>query len=904
MTNLPQRLAAILAADIANYTFLMELDEIGIVEAWRRARSAVIDPTVAQHHGRIVKLTGDGFLAEFPTVESAVKAALSMQDAFATMFADAAPGRKVEFRMGVNVGDVWVDSDDIYGAGVNIAARLESLADPGGICISGAVRDAVKHKITARYVDMGLQQVKNVAEPVHAWRVRSGGASAPTVAREDDDTMRTAYLSPVPPPETASPTAAFQPTTTQLLRRPSFAVPAAIALLVALAAAVWIWNRTAGARSAREEAVPRIGQLVELGDYEGAFALAGEAARSVPDDPLLRRLTPLFTATFSVATSPPDADVYVRIYGATDGEWRHLGRSPLTDVKVPRVPLRWRIEKPGFASAERATTSQDDNLGGRNIDVPLQESSAQTEGMVFVPGGPTNRTVNLVTIAAPELKPYFIDRYEVTNKAFKEFVDAGGYSNPEYWQGLEFIKDGVQLTFEQAVVEFVDSTGRPGPATWEQGYYPNRRDDYPVTGVSWFEAAAYARFRGKSLPTVYHWTKAVVPDTEMPSSLAATSAPLSNFGSAGPEPVGAHQGVGPFGTYDMHGNVWEWIWNVAPDGDGWVLGGSWEDPPYSFNSARPVDRFARMEINGFRLMQAEEVQQDLLGSVELLPERNTNLQPVPDNVFEEYRAQFNYVSGDLNPSEPTTVETTEEWIKQRVVIDTVNRERMPVFLFIPTDARVRPPLQALVYFPGIDRFLVPMNDAAVQVGFAAMPLDYIVRSGRVLVAPVFQGSYERFRAPYDATDALRSQREWVDRRWDIGRTIDYLMTREDIDASSIGYVGVSMGGSSALPLLALEPRFKTAVLLSGGLPFEGTPPITEPVNYVPRITLPVLMVNGRYDYRFTVDVAQQPLFDLLGTPVADKRHVILESGHGSLPRSQVVREVLDWLDKYLGPVPR
>ena len=147
MTNLPQRLAAILAADIASYTYLKELDEIGVVEAWRRACSTVIDPTVARHQGRIVKLTGGGFLAEFPTVESVVKAALSMQDAFATMFADAAPGRRVAFRMGVNVGDVWVDSDDIYGAGVNVAARLQSLAEPGGICISGAVRDAVKHKV-------------------------------------------------------------------------------------------------------------------------------------------------------------------------------------------------------------------------------------------------------------------------------------------------------------------------------------------------------------------------------------------------------------------------------------------------------------------------------------------------------------------------------------------------------------------------------------------------------------------------------------------------------------------------------------------------------------------------------------------------------------------------------------
>jgi dienelactone hydrolase len=886
----------------------MELDEIGVVEAWRRARAEVIDPTVARHHGRIVKLTGDGFLAEFATVESAVKAALSMQDAFATLFADAAPSRKVAFRMGVNVGDVWVDSDDIYGAGVNIAARLQALAEPGGICISGAVRDAVKHKIAARYVDMGLQHVKNVAEPVHAWRVRSGVSSAPAVAREDDDTMRTAYLSPVPPPETALPTATVQlprPTTTQLLRQPSFIVSAALVLVVAVAAVIWSWNRTAGARSARADAVPRVAQLVEQGDYEAAFALAGEAARAVPDDPLLRRLTPLFTATFSVSTTPPDADVYVRSYNDTDGEWRLLGRSPLIDVNVARVPQRWRIEKAGFAPAERATTAQDDNLGGRNIDVSLQTASPETNGMVFVPGGRSGRTVNLVSVVAENLQPYFIDQYEVTNKAFKEFVDAGGYENPEYWAGLNFVRNGERLGFEEAVQEFVDSSGQRGPATWETGDYPAGRDDYPVSGVSWFEAAAYARFRNKSLPTVYHFTKAAVPDTELPSSLAASGAPLSNFGSSGPAAVGSHQGVGPYGTYDMLGNVWEWVWNGAPNGsDGWVLGGGWEDPPYVFSNGKAIDRFARMEVNGFRLMQAPEVAPELLAPVQLSPERNTSLQPVSDDVFNVFRAQFEYTSGPLNSSDPATVETTDDWIKQRVVLDTYGRERMSVFLFIPTEARLKRPFQALVYFPGIDRFLVRMNDAAVQPGFAAMPLDYIVRSGRVLVAPVFEGSYDRFEAPYDPTDAPRLQREWIAWRQDIGRTIDYLATREDIDSSSIGYVGVSMGGSSALPLLALEPRFKTAVLLSGGLPYEEVPPIVEPVNYVQRITLPVLMVNGKYDHRFTTDVAQQPLYDLLGTPAEDKRYVPLESGHGSLPRTQVVREVLAWLDKYLGPVVR
>jgi class 3 adenylate cyclase/Tol biopolymer transport system component len=171
--EIPQRLSAVLAADISSYTRLMEIDEAGTVAAWRKARADVIDPTIAAHQGRIVKLTGDGFLAEFATVEHAVKAALAMQEAFASVFAEMRADRRVAFRMGINLGDVWVDTQDIYGAGVNVAARLESLADAGGICISGAVRDAIKHKVAVHYEDRGLQRVKNVAEPIHVWSIRS-----------------------------------------------------------------------------------------------------------------------------------------------------------------------------------------------------------------------------------------------------------------------------------------------------------------------------------------------------------------------------------------------------------------------------------------------------------------------------------------------------------------------------------------------------------------------------------------------------------------------------------------------------------------------------------------------------------------------------------------------------------
>jgi class 3 adenylate cyclase/tetratricopeptide (TPR) repeat protein/TolB-like protein len=168
--DLPQRLAAILAADIAGYTRLMELDEAGTVAAWRLARAQIIDPTVARNGGRIVKLTGDGFLAEFSTVESAVRAGLAMQDELSAAFATQPADRRVAFRMGVDIGDIWVDDEDVYGTGVNVAARLEALATPGALCISDAVHAAVKHKIQAHYEDLGSRRVKNVATPVHVWR--------------------------------------------------------------------------------------------------------------------------------------------------------------------------------------------------------------------------------------------------------------------------------------------------------------------------------------------------------------------------------------------------------------------------------------------------------------------------------------------------------------------------------------------------------------------------------------------------------------------------------------------------------------------------------------------------------------------------------------------------------------
>ena len=175
-----RRLAAILAADVAGYTRLMEEDTDGTVAAWQDAREDVINPRVAEFSGDLVKLTGDGFLVEFSTVQDAVKCAISMQNDLAQS--------SLNFRVGINIGDIVDDGEDIHGEGVNIAARLEGLAEPGGIWISGDVYNQVRNRIEAEYEDMGQQDVKNVSVPVHAYSIRLKFAAPTTPSASDAST--------------------------------------------------------------------------------------------------------------------------------------------------------------------------------------------------------------------------------------------------------------------------------------------------------------------------------------------------------------------------------------------------------------------------------------------------------------------------------------------------------------------------------------------------------------------------------------------------------------------------------------------------------------------------------------------------------------------------------------------
>ena len=177
-----RRLAAILAADVAGYSRLMGADEEGTLERLKALRRELLDPKIAEHHGRIVKTTGDGMLLEFASVVDAVRCAVEVQQAMGERDAGAAADNRIELRIGINLGDVIVEGDDLYGDGVNIAARIEALADAGGVFVSNTVYDHVRDRLPFVFEDLGGQQVKNITRPVRIYRVRdlTGAARAPS----------------------------------------------------------------------------------------------------------------------------------------------------------------------------------------------------------------------------------------------------------------------------------------------------------------------------------------------------------------------------------------------------------------------------------------------------------------------------------------------------------------------------------------------------------------------------------------------------------------------------------------------------------------------------------------------------------------------------------------------------
>jgi eukaryotic-like serine/threonine-protein kinase len=685
------------------------------------------------------------------------------------------------------------------------------------------------------------------------------------------------------------------------VRRPRMLVPIVLVIILMVAGAAWFVKHSRAVRWAHNEAIPQISQLADEGKFDAAYAIATKAEKLIPGDPSLEKLWPAISYQTSIETTPQGVDVYRRDYVDATAPWEMVGTTPLINLRQPRGMFVWKFEKPGLGTVLRTTSSL---FGwyptppGRAVKatVTLDDTGKIPAGMVRVSPAHYSKALFIPGyegMPALELRDYWIDQYEVTNRQFKEFVDHGGYQKREYWK-VPFRDDGKELSWDAAMARFRDSTARPGPKDWIQGEYPKGQDDFPVTGLSWYEAAAYAEYAGKSLPTIYHWNRAAGPFS------AAYIVPASNFGRAGVLPVGSKQDEGPWGAYDMAGNVKEWIWTEAESGKRYVLGGAWDEPTYMFIDPDAQSPFLRTANIGFRCVKYIEPESIPKIAMDPMPSPRRDLsreKPVSEQLFHAYRSLYSYDKLPLNATVEPYGKDEEFWTAQKITYTAAyGNERAVAYLLLPKKSK--PPYQTVLFFPGSNALLLRTFSL-----YSTASLDAILKSGRAVLYPVYKSTYERGDGmESDVADTSSGWRDhvimWVK---DASRAIDYAETRTDLDHDKLGYYGYSWGAELGGLIPAVDTRIKVNVLALAGLDYHRSLPEVDVINFVSRVKQPTLMLNGRYDFFFPVETTQEPFYRLLGSKKEQKKHMLYETGH-NIPRNELIKESLDWYDLYLGQV--
>ncbi len=668
--------------------------------------------------------------------------------------------------------------------------------------------------------------------------------------------------------------------------RPRLAAAAALALIV-LVAGGWGYRRAERRSWARDVALPTVNTLFAADRRIAAWQLYREASEYLPRDSTGAPLGVPPTHKVTVTSTPSGEQVEIADYVTPDSGWYQLGKTPLHDVEVPRGYFRWRIRRAGKADVVTAPPSSD------TVHFALDSIDAAPNGTVYVSASTTAYFVGFVGWIGPyHLPPSYLDKYEVTNSQYQKFIDDGGYRDQRYWKE-PFVEGGHTIAWSEAIARFRDKTGRAGPATWEGGHFPVGQGDYPVSGVSWFEASAYAAYVGAALPTFAQWFSAGPGD----EGVTRYTVQASNVGANGPAPVGRFGGLGKYGTFDMAGNVREWTTNQVDGDSRFILGGGWSSLSYLYASPEALSPFDRSPINGFRCIRnLGQLPPNAVAPMTSLRRDFSKSKGVSDDVFRAFRLQFALEQMPFDAKSDGTVEEGEFWRKEKVTYAAgYGSERVAAYLYLPK--HVRPPYQTVLFFPSARVLDIRSSATLGDEDF----FDYVVKSGRAVMYPVYQDTYERRNShslPGGERDVL------IDRAKDVTRALDYLQTRSDIDHERLGYLGVSMGAAEGVLYTTLEQeRLKAIVFLDGGYflnpPDEGT----DQADYAPRLKKPVLMVNGRYDFSFPYERAQLPLFRMLGVAAENKRHVVLETPHDvRAKRGEMVASVLEWLDKYLGRV--
>ena len=666
-----------------------------------------------------------------------------------------------------------------------------------------------------------------------------------------------------------------------------------ILLLVGfLGAGIFFYVKLGKASNTIEKELPEFLQLIKEGKSGAAYYAGKKILDNDPNNKVVIDGLKSITTTVDLMTVSPNIEVYLQLSEA-DNKWEFVGKTPINKTSLPNGTVKLKFvdtnKNEFIVSAGTYFISTGENV------FELPASMPDTSTMALVIGGKTNIFLaGLDSRPAAKFSPYLIDKNEVTNEEYKKFVDAGGYKNASLWT-IPATLNGKPFNFEFVQKFFVDKTGFLGPATWSNGSFPDGKAKFPVNGISWYEADAYAKFMKKNLPSVHQWAKAATP------SRSGLVCPVSNFSKSETKEVPYSTIKSGYGLSDVAGNVREWCANATKDDltERAILGGGYDDDPYTFNDYYGQDAFSRSSSNGVRLVKdLTNNNLPLYAEVIKKPFRDfLKLPKISKEIFEIYKRQFDYEAGPLDIKILKTDNSDPDYTYELIEYNAAyNNERMSGVLFKPKNVTGK--AQAIIHFPGSN---VIHTSEIEKVTLGQMARSY-VKMGYAFFYPIYKGTINR-------QDALKS--DYADKTdlykdhvimWgkDMKRSIDVIESRSDLDVSNLLYFGVIWGGEMANIMIPIEPRIKRAVLLVAGLEFEEAKPEVEAASYTPFIKVPILMLNGKYDYFFPSETSQKPMFELIGTNKNDKYWYLHESSH-TVPLDEFTKKVKIFLDKYSKP---
>ncbi|MGI9628685.1 MAG: protein kinase domain-containing protein [Longimicrobiales bacterium] len=702
--------------------------------------------------------------------------------------------------------------------------------------------------------------------------------------------------------------------TAALLRRPTVWVAAAAAVAT-IAAAIFVPAARRAEVDAARAMLPQIQSLHADRRYAEAYALALEAEDVLGADSSLVQLIRGVSDVLTVRTDPPGAQVSIQgDAGGASSDPVSIGTTPIVSTRLPRGDHVLTISADGYRPVERLVSSallRVENIPRGlpfeiEVDLELPPIESSPEDAVHVPPG----AYTLVSADAPagasaDVGGFFMDRYEVTNAEYLEFVQAGGYADRSLWLPL-LERDGTDGSSRRAIELLLDRTSLPGPRGWTGQRFPEGMDRHPVTTVSWYEAAAYCEWRGKSLPTLFEWEKAArggafthIEGVVLPWGLVEPGATVegrANFSGSGTVEVDAQpMGMSPYGAHAMAGNVREWTETEAEAGF-IAMGGSWQDPVYVFSSiATPDPLFADPGL-GFRCVLRQDEAAPLEQRRIELARRSPSYEPVDEATYRSFLAHYRYDPVDLDPEIVETIET-EDWTRIKVRFNGLGGDPVLAYLYLP--ARGTPPYQTVVILPGNNVFFAERISDAVEWGLGAN-----IRAGRAAFGIVLDGMVERQRPAGSgppASNTVEFRNLMVRHSTELSLGLDYLETRNDIDMDKLAYLGVSWGAGSRSVLAAIDDRWDAVIFMGGGIDERLHPTVPEAlnVNFLPYIQGPKLLLNGRQDEEHPWLTRALPLWELWSEP----KELVLLDHEGHIPSLEArVPAINGFLNRVFGPV--